>query len=901
MPDWRREIERRLPGAAGRSARLDEVVQELAEHLDERYDELRAAGTSEADATTMVLDELNESNALQQEIALMTSARIAPPPIGEDRRAPLVADVWQDVRFAARMLRKSPGFTAVAMLTLALGIGANTAIFTVINAVMLRPLPFHEPDRLVRIWESNPPLGWPRFGVSFPNYLDWAAQTRAFEAIAATAGAAFTLNDGGNAERVVALAATRTFLPVLAATPALGRNFQPEEDRPGGNTRVVLLTHSYWQRRFGGDPDVVGRALTLNNQPYTVVGVLPETFAWGAQAGSSAAGGGLEMIVPLAPDPKRSRADHRLSVIGRLKDGVSIDQAQFDLAAIAEALQRQYPESNEGWTVLTQSFYNWIVPEETRRSLAIFAIAVIAVLLIACSNVASLLLARASARHREISVRLALGARRSRVIRQLLVEAVLLSLIAGVAGLAVAFGATRALQSMSPDNLPRLNEISVDVRVIAFGFGVSLLTGVLFGLVPAFTGLRVDVSETLKEGTRGGSSSPARQRVRGALVIAELALSVTLLVGAGMLLRSFWQVQQVDPGFATERLLTFQVNLPLDRYDSQIKAWSYYERLLRELASVPGVRGVATTSGVPMSPGNTTGGVRIPGREVVPGEQEGSADWRIISPDYFRTMSIPLRGREFTAADTADAQQVTIISELFAERYWPGEDALGKSVVLRSAGDVPRTIVGIARNVRSFGLDADAAPMSYVPSPTVARWNPTSIVVRTEGEPTAMVGSIRAALRAIDPAIPPYGVTTADALLATTMGPRRFTMFLVTSFATIAVVLASVGLFGVMAYLVSQRAREIGIRLALGARPADVFRSIIGRGFALAAAGALIGVTGAYWLTPLMESFLFEVSAVDPITFITAPVALVAVALLACYLPARRAMRVDPIVALRQE
>jgi predicted permease len=892
MPNWREEIERRLPGAARRSARLDEVLQELAEHLDQRFEELRAAATGEAEATRLVLEELNESSALQREIALMTSSRVAPPPIGGGRRASLVGDMLQDARFGFRMLRKSPGFTAVAMLTLALGIGANTAIFTVINSVLLRPLPFGEPDRLVRIWESNPPRGWPTFGASYPNYLDWAAQVRTFDALAATAGAAFTLSDGGSAERVVAMAATHTFVPVLGAAPLVGRNFGPEEDRPGGNTRVALLTHPYWERRFGADPSVLGRTLTLNNQPYTVIGVLPERFNWNQN---------LEMIVPLAPDPKRSRGDHRLSVIGRLKAGVTMQQAHADLAGIADALARQYPDSNQGWTVLTRSFYDWIVPEQTRRSLAIFAVAVLAVLLIACSNVASLMLARASSRHKEISVRLALGARRSRVVRQLLVEAVLLSLISGIAGLAIAFGATKALQSMSPGNLPRLDELSIDARVVGFGLVVSVVTGVLFGLVPAFTGLRFDVSETLKEGTRSGNSSRSHQRVRGALVIGELALSVTLLVGAGMLLRSFVQVQKVDPGFEIDRLLTMQLNLPLDRYDTPVKAWGFYERLLHDLGTLPGIQAAGMSSGVPMSPGNTATSVVIPGRAVAPGETEGSAGWRIVSPGYFGTMRIPLRGREFTAADTGDAAPVTIVSQALVDRYWPGEDALGKSIILSSGGAEPKRIVGIAGDVRSFGLDAAADPMVYFPTPAGSRWNPMSVVLRTEGEPTAMVASARATLRAIDPGIPFYGVSTADELLATTMGPRRFMMFLVTSFATIALTLACVGLFGVMAYLVSQRAREIGIRLALGARPTDVFRSVIGRGLALAAVGALVGVGAAYVLTPLLESFLFEVNALDPVTFIGAPVMLVLVALLACYLPARRAMRLDPLIALREE
>jgi putative ABC transport system permease protein len=893
MPDWRSEIEARLPPASLEAVREGDVVHELAQHLDDRYEDLRATGVTDAEARRLVADELNDSEQLERELQAMSGKRVPPPPIGAAVPARLWSDVLQDVRFGLRMLRKTPGFTAVAVVTLALGIGANTAIFTVINAVMLRPLPFAAPDRLVRIWESNPTRGWPTFAVSHANYLDWTAETRGFAQLAASAGAAFTLRDGDHSERVLALAVTHGFLPVLGMAPLMGRNFAPEEDRPGGNVRVALLTYPYWQRRFGGDPRVLGRTLTLNNQPYSVVGVLPEHFNWD--------GSTLEMLVPLAPDPARNRADHRLLVIGRLQDGTTLQQATSDLTQVARRLEQKYPQSNEGWTVRTLSFYEWIIPEPTRRSLAIFGVAVIAVLLIACSNVASLMLARASGRHKEISVRLALGARRGRVVRQLLVEAALLSLFAGTAGIAIAVGATTLLRNMDAGNLPRLDEVSVDVRVVLFGLAVSLLTGVLFGLVPALTGLRVDVGETLKEGGRSGGAGPARQRMRSALVIGELALSVALLVGAGMLLRSFWQVQKVDPGFDTSRLLSLQITLPLERFDTQAKAWSFYERLFGDLSALPGVQSVAMTSIVPMSPGNTSTNVEVPGRPLASDGTDGSADWRIVSPAYFHTMGIALRGREFTATDDADGQLVTIVSESFAERYWPGEDAIGKAVVLASASDTPRTIIGVARDVRSFGLDTIAAPMAYFPTPEAPRWNPMSIVIRTGGEPSAIAPSARAVLRAIDPTIPFYNVSTADDLLAASMGPRRFMMFLITCFACVALALAAVGLFGVMAYLVTQRAREIGIRLALGAQPTDVFRVILGRGLMLAAAGAIFGVVGALGFSPLLEAFLFEVKTRDPITLVGAPLMLVAIALLASYLPARRAMRVDPVIALREE
>jgi putative ABC transport system permease protein len=888
MRNWRAELEQRLPPLVLAD---DDIVNELSQHLDDRFDELCASGFSEVEARRITLTELVDSNQLEREVALR-SRRLAPPPIGQPPRSRLLGDIWQDVRFGMRMLRRSPGFTSVAVLTLALGIGANIAIFTVINAVMLRPLPFASPNALVRIFESNPSKGWPTFGVSHPNYLDWAAQTRAFERLAAIGGAAFTLTDGDHAERVVGLSVTHGFLPTLGIAPLVGRNFEADEDRPGGNVRVALLTYPYWQRRFGGVADIVGHTLMLNSQPYTVIGVLPERFNWNDS---------LEVVVPLAPDPARNRGDHRLSVIGRLAAGVTLDQATAELVAIASTLERQYPESNQGWTVRTLSFYDWIVPETTRRSLSVLGLAVIAVLLIACSNVASLMLARATVRHREISVRLALGARRSRVIRQLLVEAVLLAIVAGVAGLLIAFAASKILREMASAYLPRLDEVSVDGGVLAFALGISILTGIVFGLVPALSGLRVDVSETLKESGRSGGSSAARQRARSVLVIGELALSVALLIGAGMLVRSFWRVQKVDPGFVTDRLLTMQLNLPGTRYDTGTKSWAFYQRLLSGLAALPGAQSVAMSSGVPMSTGNTATNVRIPGRPANAGASGGSADWRIVSPGYFRTMGIRLRGREFTAADNSPEQGVTIVSESFAERYWPGEDALGKGVVLESAGANRQIVVGIAGNVRSFGLDAAAAPMVYFPTPAAPRWNPMTIVVRTTADPTAIVPTARAVLRSIDSSVPFYNVTTAEELLDNSMAPRRFMLSLVACFAVAALALASVGLFGVMAYLVSQRAREIGIRLALGARPLEVFRVVLGRGLLLATIGAACGIVGAYWMTPLLESFLFDVKALDPLTFTAAPLLLVTVAAVACYLPARRAMRMDPIRTLREE
>ena len=893
MPDWRLEIERRLPEAhrAG-------VIHELALHLSDRYDELRATGVSDDDAYRAVIAELDHSEQLERELSVMSrrqrpAAPLGAPPMIEHRRVPMFADLWQDVRFAARMLRKSPGFAMVVILTLALGIGANTAIFTVINAVILRPLPFGDPERLVRIHESSPARGWPTFGASHPNFLDWVTHNNTFDHIGATQSVGFTLSHASDAERLIGIAVSHSFLPALGVGPAIGRNFLPEEDRPGGDVRVALLTHGFWQRQFSGDPRVLERTLVLTGNTFRVIGVLPERFTWRDPT--------LAVVVPLAADPARSRDDHRLLVIGRMKPGVPIETAEADLKTVAAQLEQQYPATNRDWTVRLVSFFDWLVPEESRQSLLVFGAAVIALLLIACSNVASLLLARATGRDREIAVRLALGARRGRLIRQLLVEALLLAGIAGVIGFAVAVGATALLRSLGPETLPRLDEVSIDWRVVSFGLIASLSTGILFGLLPAFTASRVDVNETLKEARTGGVG-PNPQRARHVLVVAELALSVTLLIAGGLLLRSFIRVQQVEPGFETDRLVSLRLSLPRAQYDTNAKAWNLYARLLERVRAVPGVVSVATTSIVPLSDGGSSTEVRVPGRTTTTEADAGSADYRIVSPGYFDTMGIPLRGREFSANDNPESTWVTIISEAAAVRYWPGEDPLGKSVILSSLHrEEPLLIVGIAGDVRSFGLDTPAAPAVYFATPITPRSDPMNLVVRTAVEPMTVVPSLRAALRELDPNIPFFAITSVNDLLDRSLGPRRFTMLLIACFAVVALTLASVGLFGMMTYLVTQRTREIGIRLALGARPSEVFTLVLGRGVILATIGVLIGVAAAYQFSPVLDELLFEVRTGEPVTFVGAPLLLVAVALIASYLPARKAMRVDPLHALRHE
>jgi len=901
MRDWKSEVRLRLRHLEIDAARHAQILEEVSGHLADRHRSLLARGMSAEAADQAVLQELSDSDALTREITRITGRGDTEPPVAGGVPSRRAVESWlQDVRYGARLLRRSPGFTAVAAITLALGVGANTAIFTVVNAIVLRPLPFSEPNRLVRIWESNPEKGWPQFSASHPTYLDWRARAQSFERLAAQTSAGFTLTSGGDAQIVRGLAVTTDLLPVLAVNPELGRNFTSEEDHPGGRTNVTIVTHRFWEQKLASNPSVLGTAITLDGQPYEIIGVLPKSFGWGPAT--------LDLLVPLAPNPARARGDHRLLVAGRLRPGVSLKQAQSEMDGIAAQIARQYPDSNSGWGIRMLTFYDWIVPAETRQSLLIFMGAVGLVLLIACGNVASLMLARTSARQKELSVRVALGAQRSRIIRQLLVESVLVALIGGVLGFAAAWVSMRWLTAAAPTTvgLPRLNELSVDVRVFWFALAAALGAGVLFGLLPAIQASRPQVSDTLKETTRGGTTGHRGHRVRAALIVGEVALSVALLIGAGLLIRSFVRVQQVQPGLQVDGLVTMRVNLPRTTYNDGAKSRAFYDRLLPQLAALPGVQAVGTSSGVPLTPGSTSTELKFPGR-ILPAGVPASADWRLVSPGYFHTLGIPLRGRDFDSRDAPPPQPNTapppsiIISEAFARRYWPNEDALGKTVVITSFGPRVQTVVGVAGDVRSFGLDVEAGPMVYASAQAYSGWNPMGLVVRSAQEPESRVADVRSVIRQIDPQVPIYDVTLLSDALSDSLGARRFNMYLLGSFAAIAATLAFVGLFGVLAYLVSQRTRDIGIRLALGAGPADVFKLIVGQGMLLALIGAVLGVGGALAAARVMKSLLFSVDPRDPLTFAVVPLVLLTVAVLACYLPARRALRVDPLIALRAE
>jgi putative ABC transport system permease protein len=887
-PDWKRVLRQRLEDRGLDPTLHFATIEELAEHLDERYRSLTARGVSPGDAERSVRDELDDE-ALERELRRAEHAAPSTPAVlGEDARSGLIDRIAQDGRYAARALRRSPGFTMVAVLTLALGVGANTAIFSIVHAVMLQPLPYHEPDRLIRIWESNVERGWPQFSTSQPNFIDFRARATLFEAMAAVAGSSFTISTTQGAEVVRGNRVTADFLPVLGVSPAIGRNFLPEEDRPGGDIRVVLLGNGFWQRRFGSDPSIVGRAVPLDGTDYLVVGVLPPSFQWGT----------ADLLVPLAANPEANRGDHQLTAIGRLRQGVTIDQAHSELAAIAAALGQQYPVSNEGWSVRLASFYDWLIPETTRQSLRILFGAVAVLLAIACANVASLLLARGSARRRELSIRAALGGTRRRLVHQLLTEALLLSLMAAAAGLALGAATTRLLVAYGPASVPRLEEAGVDATVVLFSLAVSMATVFLFGLIPAIQISRQEPSDTLREGTRSTTGGAARQHLRSALTVIEVALSVALLIGAGLLFRSFWRLQQVDPGFDLANLTTARITFPDATYNLRGRQ-TFYDRLLAEIRALPGIVSVATTSALPLTSGNTSTEVHVPGFDASDGARP-SASWRLVSPAYFATMGIPLRGRDFSPHDVDEARNTIIISETMARAYWPALDPLGRTITPSSLGNRERTIIGVAGDVRALGIDVDP-PRTVSSSTTPFPLNGSQLVWRSAGDPASHIAAVREVVRRIDSSVPLYDVRPVSDLLSQSFSPRRFNMSLLGVFAAVAILLSAIGLFGVMAYLVSQRTREIGVRLALGARRAELFRLVIGRGLVLACLGAAIGLAAAFWLTQLMTSLLFSVSASDPVTFGAVPAAMVVVALLACYVPARRAMRVDPVIALRAE
>jgi putative ABC transport system permease protein len=796
--------------------------------------------------------------------------------------------LWPDLRYGARMLWKQPVFTLIAVLTLALGIGANTAIFSVVNAVLLRPLPFKESAALVMFWNNGvAAAGGDRTPLAVADLLDVRAQNRSFEEIGAYNNINFNYTSGETPERVQAAGVTANLFSMLGVPAQLGRTFLPDEERPGG-PRVVLLSDRFWRKHFAADPQVLGRTLNLNGTPYSVIGVMPVGLDFPSKE--------IELWTALQLQPPTRRGPYFLNGVARLKSGVSLDQARV------EALN-SLKSSYSGELDLNVLPVNEFIVGDVRLALWVLLVAVTLVLLNAAVNVANLMLVRSAARTKEISIRAALGASRARIIRQLLTESLLLALAGGLLGVLLATWGIDLLQKLAPDNIPRLEQIGIDGRVLGWTALVSLLTGVLFGLAPAWQSSRLSLNEALKEGGRGTTESPGKRRWRNLLVVAELALAVMLLVGAGLLMKSFWRLQQVDPGVNTERLLTMRLALRGQRYANAQQVDAFYPRLLERIQALPGVRAAAICNSLPPDSTEFSDDFTIEGRAVVPGQIPPISYGIRVSPDYFRAFGIPLRrGRYFSAADAANAPLVMMISETMARQFFPNEDPIGKRINLENVGQpVWWQIVGVVGDVKYTGLVGEAQPAFYQSLNQVTSWS-VFLTVKTEAaDPLSLVAAVRNEIKALDPELPVAGVRTLEDRFAAAVSQPRFRTTLIAIFAALALVLAAVGIYGVIAYSISQRTHEIGVRVALGAQDRDVLKLVLKQGAVLAVSGVAIGLGASLALTGLLKTLLFNVSTTDWPTFSAVPLLLMAVALLACWIPARRAMRVDPMVALRYE
>ncbi|HKS27516.1 MAG TPA: ABC transporter permease [Pyrinomonadaceae bacterium] len=803
--------------------------------------------------------------------------------------------LWQDLRYSLRMLLKSPGFTLVAILALALGIGANTAIFSVVNAVLLRPLPYKDPDRLVIFWEKSATQDT---SISYLNYQDWRDQNQSFEQMTAFRRDSFNMTGAGDPERLAGRMASASFFSTLGAKLFRGSDFPASEDRVGGQ-KVVILGHGFWQRRFGSDEGVIGRQLTLNNQSYTVIGITEPDFRFGSDTD-------IYTLIGQSESPCfTSRGCHPgIYAIGRLKPGVPLEQSRADMDAVMARLGQQYPQTNADRRTHIESLYDNTV-QDVRPALFVLLGAVGFVLLIACANVANLLLARSAVRQKEIAIRTALGASRMRIVRQLLTESVALGLVGGVIGLLLALWWTDALKSIVPGQIPRLDDAGIDLRVLAFTILTSVLTGVVFGLVPALQASKPDLNEALKEGDRG--STGGRHRVRSALVIAEIAIALVLLIGAGLMVKSLWRLQSVSAGFETRNLLTMQLSYNAGK-DESVRARNFLTQLEEKIKSTPGVESVALSNGLPFV-GASENSIRVKGRPPAKPNEEMMTVEYIVTPDYFRTLGIELkRGRLISEQDRVGTPLVAVIDESFAQKYFPNEDPIGKFLE-NGHGPSQIEIVGIVGHVKHYGLDGEVPvdPQYYmafkqVPDeilPLVV--GRIGLTARTNGDPAQLINTIRQQVLATDRNQPVFNARTMEQVIAESIAARRFAMLLMTIFAVVALLMASVGIYGVMSYSVTQRTHEIGIRMALGASARDVLKMVVGQGMMLVVIGLGCGLLGAFAVTRVMTSMLFGVSTTDPWTFAGISLLLALVAFLACYIPARRATRVDPMTALRYE
>ena len=802
----------------------------------------------------------------------------------------------KDIRYGLRSLLKQPTFTLISILTLALGIGANTAIFTVVNAVVLRPLPYHDSDRLAMLWTTKDTNVEQPF--SFADYNDLKSQATSFSSLAAASPLwNFTLTGGGEPEPIQGMYVSANLFELLKVAPEKGRAFTADEDRTGGPP-VAIIGHALWERRFGGDPNVIGKPLSIGGVSATVVGIMPAQFQFLDPA--------AELWVPLAQNQFASSARQvrLLSVVGRLNDGVQTSQASAELAGIAQRLESAYPDSNSGVSARLVPLHDQVTGKFRPALLLLFG-AVGLVLLIACANIINLMLVRSAARRKEIAVRAALGAGRLRLLRQLITESVTLSLLGGAAGVLLGSWGVNALLALNPIKIPSYNRITVDLTVLGFTLVASVVTGIVFGLAPAWQSLRIDLNSALKEGGRGSIAEAGQRRLSSLLVIAEMAMAVVLLIGAGLLLRSFAHLLDVKPGFTTENLLTMQIGLPNAAYQEPQKRIAFMQQLETNLKAAPEVSSVGFVTRLPLMSAlnNVTTFLAIEGRQVPIGERP-EIDFRRASTGYFQAMGIPLlSGRLVTEQDVTNNTHSVLINETMAKRFWPGEDPVGKRIstaVATGQQTAWQTVVGVVGNVRHLGLDVEPRPEIYYHANSSPAFGPV-VVIRTTSDPERLISIARAKVRELDRDVPISNVNTMEQLVAQSMAQRRFGMFLLGAFAMLALLLAAIGIYGVVSYSVTQRTQEIGVRMALGANAADVLKMVLRSGMSLALIGVALGIAGSFGLTRLMNRLLFEVTPTDVTTFALVSAVLIAVAFLACYLPARRAMKVDPLEALRYE
>lgn len=876
--------------------RRNDVERELQEEMQYHLERKIEAGIASG---------LDPAEARRSAIRAMEGIEQQKEACRDQRKVNWLEDFVQDLRFAARTLRRNPGFTLVALLTLALGIGANTAIFSVIDGVLLRPLPYRDPSQLVVVWEWNTLHSNKHNTVSPPNFLDWQKENHVFSEMAYLADTRANLTGDGEPEQIVTLNTSANFFSTLGVQPMIGPGFLPENGQ-AGKDNVVVLSYGLWKRRYAGDPAIIGKTVSLNGKPQVVTGIMPQNFTFFIKDGTLT-GEKPQIFTPwVFPHEyeQLGRIGRFLSVVARLKPGSTQSQAQSEMAGIAARLARDYPDFDANWSVNVVPMREQLTGE-IRPALLILLGAVAFVLLIACANVSSLLLARAANRERELGIRTAMGASRWRMARQLLTESLLLAVVGGALGVITAIWGTNLLLLASPTNLLDLTRIEINWHVMAFACGVAILAGVLFGFLPSYVAARGAIAETLKEGGRNPSVGRHRTMLRSTFVVAQIGMALVLLTGSGLLIRSFALLLDVQPGFDPKNVLTFTVTLPSSKYGKDPACLAFFHELLARIAKIPGVTSVTTDSFPPMSGLGAATDIKILSKPPVAVADLPGAAVRVVGPDYFRTMGIPLHaGREFDARELTEMRHVAMVNQAFVDQYLSGMNPLGQKIVIymKSLTDADQTseIIGVVGNVRLMGLDAPAQPLVYWPHPELV-YSKMSLLVRTAGDPMSLVSAARDAIRSIDPDEPMANITTMQDLVSASYARSRFTMIVLGMFAGVALVLAAVGIYGVVAYSVAQRTGEIGIRVAMGAQRRDVLRLILGQGSRLIFTGVLLGVVSGLALTRLLRSMLFQVSAADPLTFASVAAILAGVAFLACYVPARRAMHVDPLVALRYE